>query len=76
MTLWNRIWNYFRVKSAIKYANKMHKISRKRYYVIKIFNKVKVYDRTHIDFLINEGILHNKLRDFRELQKFSLYFTK
>lgn len=75
-TLIKRIWNYYRIKSAIKTANKLHKISGKRQYVIKIFNKIRVYDRSHIGYLINEGVLSQRLRNAVELQKVCIYFTK
>jgi hypothetical protein len=74
-TLVKRIWNYFRVKSAIKTANKLAQVSRKRHYVIKVFGKVRVYDRSHIDYLINEGLLSQRLRNAIELQKVCIYFT-
>lgn len=75
-TLINRIWNYFRIKSAIKTADKLHELTKKRHYVLKIFNKIRVYDRSHIDYLINDGVLHKRLREAKELQKYSIYFTK
>ncbi|MBP8040332.1 MAG: hypothetical protein KAZ36_00305 [Bacteroidales bacterium] len=75
-TLFKRIWNYYRIKSAIKTANKLHDLTGKRHYVIKIFNKIRVYDRSHINFLINDGVLHKRLREANELQKICIYFTK
>lgn len=75
-SLIRRIYNYFRIKSAIRYADKMHEQTRARYYVLKVFNKIRVYDRAHIDFLINEGVLAQRLRKATELQKISIYFTK
>lgn len=78
LTLLKRLWNFLRLKSAIKHANKMHEASYppKRYYVMQIFNKIRVYDRSHINFLINEGVLHKKLRRAIELEKVCLYYTK
>ncbi|MBI9055509.1 MAG: hypothetical protein JEY96_16925 [Bacteroidales bacterium] len=75
-TLLKRLWNYLRLKAAIKQADKMKELTKKRYYVIKILKKIRVYDRNHIDFLINEGLLHQKLRKAIELEKVCLYFTK
>ena len=75
-TLFKRIWNYFRVKAAIKHADKMHLLTGKRHYVIKVFNKIRVYDRSHIDYLINSGVLAQRLRNAVELQKICIYFTK
>ena len=76
ITVFKRLSNFIKVRSAIREANKMQKLTRKRYYVLKIFNKIRVYDRSHIDYLINEGILHQRLRSFAELQKICIYFTK
>jgi len=76
MTLINRLWNYYRVKSAIKLAKELHEINHKQYYVISIFKKIRVYDRNKIDELILDGILHKKLKDAVELRKFSIYYTK
>jgi hypothetical protein len=75
-TFIKRLWNYFRIKTAIKHANKMHEITKKRHYVIKIFNKIRVYDRSHINYLINEGVLSQRLRQSLELQKVCIYYTK
>ena len=76
MILFKRLVNFIKVRSAIREANKLSKLTKKRYYVLKIFNKIRVYDRSHIDYLINEGVLMQRLRDFRELQKICIYFTK
>ena len=75
-TLFKRLWNYFRIASAKKQADKLHVLTNRRYYVIKIYNKIRVYDRAHIDFLINSGILAQRLRNSLELQKICIYFTK
>jgi hypothetical protein len=75
-TFLKRIWNYFRVKAAISHANKMHQLTGKRHYVLMVFNKVRVYDRTHVNYLINEGVLAQRLREALELQKICIYFTK
>jgi hypothetical protein len=76
ITIIKRTINYLAVKHAVRNANKLHKISKRRHYVIKIYGKVRVYDRAHINFLINEGVLHKKLRNWVELEKHCLYFTK
>lgn len=76
MILFKRLANFIKVRSAVREANKLSKLTKKRHYVLKIFNKIRVYDRSHIDYLINEGILHQRLRNFRELQKICIYFTK
>ncbi len=76
ITFLKRFWNYLRVQSAIKSANKLNKLTNKKYYVIKVFNKIRVYDRLHINYLISEGILSPRLRNSYELHKIALYFTK
>lgn len=47
-----------------------------RYYVIKIFGKIKVYDRNQINLLIDSGILRKTLKESYNLTKFALYYTK
>jgi hypothetical protein len=74
--LCKKLLRFLQVKRAVRYANKMHTITRRRYYVIKIFNKVRVYDRAHVNFLIKEGVLSKKMRDALFLQENSIYFTK
>jgi len=64
------------LKQAVKQADKMNKLTKKRYYVIMAFKKLRVYDREKVNHLINEGVLHQKLRKAHELQKIALYFTK
>ncbi len=76
VTLILRIWNYLKVKSATKTADKLAKVTRKRHYVIQVKNKIRVFNKTHIDYLIHKKVLHPKLKNFIELQKFSIYFTK
>ena len=76
MTFWKRLWNYFRVKSAIKNAQKLHKVTKKQYYVIKIHDKIRVYDRNRINLLIQHGVLSRRLKDAIELRKYCIYYTK
>lgn len=71
-----KLINYLRVKQAVRTADKFSKLTRKRHYVIKIFGKIRVYNRLHIDYLITSGLLHKKLRNALELQSISIYFTK
>ena len=71
-----RIWNYLRIKSAVKSAEKMHKLTKKQYYVIKVFNKIRVYDRAHINFMISQGVLSQRLKDAIQLKKIAIYYTK
>ena len=74
-TFVRRVWNYFRVKSAIKHAKKMRAKTRKQYFVLKVFNRIRVYDREHINRLIDAKILHKKLRNSLELTKYSIFYT-
>jgi len=73
--LCKRLYNYIRVKSAIKQANRLAQLTKKRHYVIKVHNKIRVYNRTHVNFLIQQKVLHPKLKDALVLQKVSIYFT-
>ena len=68
--------NYVRVRSAIRHADKMHLLTRKQFYVIKIHGKIHVYDRDKINYLIDCGILKRELRGAMELQRVCLYYTK
>ncbi|MDR1345949.1 MAG: hypothetical protein LBK03_04540 [Bacteroidales bacterium] len=54
----------------------MHRLTKKKYYVIKIFNRIRVYDRAHVNFLIKQGVLKKEMRDALFLQNHSIYFTK
>ena len=75
-TLCKRFMNYVRVKSAIRHADKMHLLTRKRFYVIKIHDQLRVYDRDKVNYLIDCGILKKELRGAMELQRVCLYYTK
>lgn len=68
--------NYVRVRSAIRHADKMHLLTGKRFYVIKIHNRLRVYDRNKVNYLIDCGILRKELRGAMELQRISLYYTR
>ncbi len=74
--IFKRLINYIQVKNAIKNANRMNQQTKKRYYVLKIFNKIRVYDRTHINFLVDKGLLSKKMKEAYWLQKHAIYFTK
>ena len=73
--LCKRLFNYIRVKSAIKQANRLAQLTKKRHYVIKVHKKIRVYNRIHVNFLIQQGVLHPKLKNAIELQKISIYYT-
>ena len=47
----------------------------KRHYVIQVFSKIRVYDRSRINLLIARGVLHPRLKDSVELTKVCLYYT-
>jgi len=76
MTLWKRFWHYISLKNAISQANKLKKLTNKKHWVIKIFNKIRVLDRMQINYLIASEILHPKLKRGYEIDKISLYHTK
>jgi hypothetical protein len=73
--LFKRLYNYIRVKSATKQANRLARVTKKRHYVIKVHKRIRVYNRTHVNFLIQQGVLHPKLKNALELQKISIYYT-
>lgn len=76
ITLWKRFWHFVAVKNAIKQANRMKLLTGKKQYVIKIFNRVMVYDRNQINYLISAGTLHPKLKTAYHLDKICIYHTK
>lgn len=67
--------NYVRVKNAIRHADKMHLLTGKRFYVIKVGNKVRVYDRARIDELVRLGIFRKEMKDYLYIIKQCLYHT-
>ena len=75
VVIFKRWHNFIRVKNAIKKAKKMHKWDNKQYYVIQLGNRIRVYDRNQINFLIDDKVLHPKLKSVIELRKFCLYYT-
>lgn len=66
---------YLKVQSAIHHADRMAKLTGKRHYVIQVFNRIRVYDRLHINLLIARGVLHPRLKDSIELTKVCIYYT-
>lgn len=68
--------NYVRVKNAIRHADKMHLLTGKRFYVIKVDNKVRVYDRAKIDELVRLGIFRKEMKDYLYIIRQCLYHTK
>lgn len=68
--------NYVLVKNAIRHADKMHKLTGKRYYVIKVAGKVRVYDRAKIDELVRLRVFRREMKDYLYIIKQCLYHTK
>ncbi len=73
--LCKRLIRYLQVRNAIRHADRMQKLTGKRHYVIQVFGKIRVYDRSRINLLIARGILHKRLKDSVELTKVCLYYT-
>lgn len=71
-----RIFYYFRVKSAVRQAKRLHKISNRRYYVLQLARKPMVLNRTQINRMVDSGVLAKSMRDFYTLQKYCIYITK
>lgn len=74
--LCKRLIRFLRVRSAVRHADRMRKLTGKRHYVIQVFGKIRVYDRQHINMLIDRGVFSKRLRDFIELDRFCLYISK
>ena len=68
--------NYVAVKSAIRHADRMHRLTGKRFYVIKAAGKVRVYDRAKIDELVRLGIFRKEMKDYLYIIRQCLYHTK
>lgn len=70
-----RFWNFIRVKNAIIYANKMHKRTKKRYYVLQIGGKIRVLTKTQIDYLVAKKVLRKSMQEYPVLAKMCIYHT-
>jgi len=70
-----RFWNFIRVKNAIIYANEMHKLTKKRYYVLQIGGKIRVLTKTQIDYLVAKKVLRKSMQEYPVLAKMCLYHT-
>jgi hypothetical protein len=68
--------NYVLVKNAIRHADKMHQLTKKRYYVIKVGGKIRVYDRIKIDELVDLHILKREMKSHYNLTRACIYHTK
>jgi hypothetical protein len=71
-----RLWNYIRVKNAIAYANKMHAQTNKQYFVIQIGHHIRVLTRAQINYLVDIHILHRCMKEFYNIIKYSIYYTR
>jgi hypothetical protein len=74
--VYKRWRNRIKVKSAIKQANRMHKMTKKQFYVLQIFGKIRVYDRVRINLLVDRKVLSKQMKSAIYLQKVAIYFTK
>lgn len=71
-----RLWNYIRVKNAIKYANALHAQTNKKYYVIQCGGKIRVLSRTQANYLVDCGYFRKCMRQDYYLQKYALYVAQ
>lgn len=70
-----RIIYYFRVKSAVRQAKRLHKLTKKQYFVLQIHKKIRVYDRRQINYLVDAGVLAKSMREYHTLLKYCLFVT-
>lgn len=70
-----RIIYYLRVKSAVRQAKRMHRLTRKQYFVLQIHKKIRVYDRRQINYLVDAGVLAKSMREYHTLLKYCLFVT-
>lgn len=76
ITLCKRLNNYIKVKQAVKQADRLAKLTRKRHYVIQVKGKMLVMNRAKVNVLVDKGFFTKSMKDSIHLQKFSIYFTK
>jgi hypothetical protein len=76
ITLCKRLNNYIKVKQAVKQADRLAKLTRKRHYVIQVKGKMLVMNRAKVNVLVDKGFFTKSMKDSINLQKFSIYFTK
>ncbi len=67
-----RTYNYLRVRSAVKTAKRLHSQTGKKYYVLQIHGKLRVLTRIQIDYLVEAGVLHRRMKQDYYLRKYSL----
>ncbi len=75
-TLCRRFLNYVRVRSAIRHADRLHQLTRKQYYVIKVQGAPRVYDRVKINQLVDMGVFSDRMRQAYYLRQYSIYYTQ
>ena len=68
--------NYVAVKSAIRHADRMHRLTGKRFYVIKAAGRIRVYDRNKIDELVRLGVFRKDMKDYLNVVRHCIYHTK
>lgn len=68
--------NYVLVKNAIRHADKMHRLTGKRFYVIKVGDKIRVYDRIKINELVDLHIFKREMKNYYNLIRACIYHTK
>lgn len=71
-----RLFHLIKVKSAVRQADRLHKATRRRYHVLQIGGRMRVYDRTQINYLVDCKVLDKRMKEFYFLQKHCIYITK
>ncbi len=76
ITIIRRTLRSIAVSSAIKHANSMRaKRLGRQQFVIKVANKIRVYERDQINALIRGGWLDKSLSNYITLCKYCIYVT-
>ena len=70
-----RLIYYLRVKAAVTQAKRLHKLTKKQYFVLQIHKKIRVYDRRQINYLVDAGVLAKSMREYHTLLKHCLFVT-
>lgn len=71
----SRLIYYLRVKAAVTQAKRLHKLTKKQYFVLQIHKKIRVYDRRQIKYLVDAGVLAKSMREYHTLLKYCLFVT-
>ena len=71
----SRLIYYLRVKAAVMQAKRLHRLTKKQYFVLQIHKKIRVYNRRQINYLVEARVLAKSMREYHTLLKYCLFVT-